>query len=195
MNCQIFVYPGSSNFARFSRLVRVSTPSCHIWLNHRLFRSTQFCNSVIRTYTNTIRSNRMNNFINTLESCWYISPPWGKEIPPLVISLLERVYLPKTKIFGYCCGVEWSADGWCYSIALDSQIVSVSGIEIVSSGQLQALRLPKPTFMVGELLTLPQQTIHKSLSHFTHQTSLLAQAVQKRLSLMRLQLLQAWFLA
>ncbi|UKP01108.1 DUF1392 family protein [Nostoc sp. UHCC 0870] len=94
----------------------------------------------------------MSYQINTLESCWYISPPWGKNILPLVISLLERVYLPKTKAFGYCCGVEWSSDGWCYSIALDSQIILVSGVEIVASGQLQAVRLPKPTFMVGELV-------------------------------------------
>jgi hypothetical protein len=94
----------------------------------------------------------MTNLINSLESCWQISPPWGQDIPPMDISLLERVYLPKLKSFGYCCGVEWSADGWCYSIALDSQIVSVSGVEIVASGQLQAVRLPKPTFMVGELV-------------------------------------------
>ncbi|MBD2364666.1 DUF1392 family protein [Anabaena minutissima FACHB-250] len=94
----------------------------------------------------------MTNPINLLESCWYISPPWDKDIPPLVISLLERVYLPKVKSFGYCCGVEWSDDGWCYSIALNNQIVSVSGVEIVASGRLQAVRLPKPTFMVGELV-------------------------------------------
>ncbi|NEU83627.1 DUF1392 family protein [Nostoc sp. UIC 10630] len=25
----------------------------------------------------------MINLIHTLETCWYVSPPWGKEIPPL----------------------------------------------------------------------------------------------------------------
>ncbi|QLE59617.1 DUF1392 family protein [Nostoc sp. TCL26-01] len=93
----------------------------------------------------------MTNSITTLESCWYISPPWGQQIPPMVISLLERVYLPGRKVFGYCCGVEWS-DGWEYSIALDHDIVSVRGMEIITSGRLQAVSVEKPVFMVGELV-------------------------------------------
>ncbi|WP_348535528.1 DUF1392 family protein [Komarekiella delphini-convector] len=36
-----------------------------------------------------------------------MSPLWGQDIPPLSISLLERVYLTTTKSFGYCYGVEW----------------------------------------------------------------------------------------
>ncbi|MCC5661601.1 DUF1392 domain-containing protein [Nostoc sp. XA010] len=33
----------------------------------------------------------MTNLVQNLEQCWYISPPWGKRIPPLLVSLLERV--------------------------------------------------------------------------------------------------------
>ncbi|MBD6620008.1 DUF1392 domain-containing protein, partial [Komarekiella sp. 'clone 1'] len=49
----------------------------------------------------------MTNLVQNLEECWYISPLWGQDIPPLSISLLERVYLTTTKSFGYCYGVEW----------------------------------------------------------------------------------------
>ncbi|WP_306297119.1 DUF1392 family protein [Nostoc sp. C057] len=35
----------------------------------------------------------MINLVQTLETCWYVSPPWGKEIPPLEVSLLEKVYV------------------------------------------------------------------------------------------------------
>ncbi|WP_417063922.1 DUF1392 family protein [Nodularia spumigena] len=28
----------------------------------------------------------MNHLINILESSWYISPHWGKDIPPMVIA-------------------------------------------------------------------------------------------------------------
>ncbi|MBD2249237.1 DUF1392 family protein [Nostoc sp. FACHB-888] len=35
----------------------------------------------------------MTNLINSLETSWYISPPWGAEVPPpVVVSLLEKVY-------------------------------------------------------------------------------------------------------
>jgi hypothetical protein len=51
----------------------------------------------------------MINLVQNLETSWYLSPPWGKEIPPLEVSLLEKVYVTTTKSFGYCCGVEWSA--------------------------------------------------------------------------------------
>lgn len=32
----------------------------------------------------------MTNLVQNLEECWYISPPWGQRIPPLLMSLLER---------------------------------------------------------------------------------------------------------
>ncbi|MBE9053549.1 DUF1392 family protein [Nostocales cyanobacterium LEGE 11386] len=95
----------------------------------------------------------MNNLINTLESCWYISPPWGKQIPPMVICLLERVYLPKFNAYGYCCGVEWGDNIWNYSIALDNETIWASGIEMIPTGQIQAVRVEKPAFTLGELVS------------------------------------------
>ncbi|MEH2109072.1 DUF1392 family protein [Nostoc sp.] len=58
----------------------------------------------------------MTNLVQNLEQCWYISPPWGQRIPPLLVSLLERVYVKSAKAFGYCTGVEWSKRGWKYEI-------------------------------------------------------------------------------
>ncbi|WP_375514824.1 DUF1392 family protein [uncultured Nostoc sp.] len=43
----------------------------------------------------------MTNLVQNLEQCWYISPPWGKNIPPLLVNLLERVYVKSAKAFGY----------------------------------------------------------------------------------------------
>ncbi len=42
----------------------------------------------------------MINLVQNLETSWYLSPPWGKEIPPLEVSLLEKVYVTTTKSFG-----------------------------------------------------------------------------------------------
>jgi hypothetical protein len=50
----------------------------------------------------------MTNLVQNLEQCWYTSPPWGQRIPPLLVSLLEQVYVKSAKAFGYCTGVEWS---------------------------------------------------------------------------------------
>ncbi|WP_267923042.1 DUF1392 family protein [Nostoc mirabile] len=58
----------------------------------------------------------MTYLVQNLEQCWYISPPWGQRIPPLLVSLLERVYVKSAKAFGYCTGVEWSERGWKYEI-------------------------------------------------------------------------------
>ncbi|WP_414756614.1 DUF1392 family protein [Anabaena sp. CCY 9910] len=94
----------------------------------------------------------MSNPINTLETCWYISPPWGKQLSPLTISILEKVYLPSPKVAGYCCGVEWSETGWSYSIDSDRGIISVTDSEIIASGQLQPLVISKPQFRLGQLV-------------------------------------------
>lgn len=64
--------------------------------------------------------------------------------PASWVSLLERVYVTTLRSFGYCCGVEWSDDGWIYAIAFDNEVVSVSGTEIVGSGRLQAIYADKP---------------------------------------------------
>ncbi|WP_193199665.1 DUF1392 family protein [Nostoc sp. MG11] len=65
----------------------------------------------------------MTGAITTLERCWYLSPQWGQQIPPFEARLLERVYLPISKTFGYCCGVEWKDDRWIYAIACNYQVV------------------------------------------------------------------------
>lgn len=93
----------------------------------------------------------MNNLINTLETCWYISPPWGKEIPPLTICLLERVYLLKLNAYGYCFGVHWSECEWSYGIAVDTseEVIYTSGQQLIGTGQSQ-IQVDKPVFAVGE---------------------------------------------
>ncbi|MDZ7954265.1 DUF1392 family protein [Nostoc sp. DedQUE09] len=92
----------------------------------------------------------MINLVHTLETCWYLSPPWGKEIAPLKVCLLERVYLTTIKSFGYCCGVEWSDQGWSYEIACDKNNTTVLGHEIIGTGELFALTFEKPIFRLGE---------------------------------------------
>ncbi|MBD2255175.1 DUF1392 family protein [Nostoc parmelioides] len=94
----------------------------------------------------------MTNPINSLETCWYISPPWGQQVPVIALSLLEKVYLPSEKVTGYCCGIEWSDDGWSYSIASQKGIISVPDSEIIASGQLQPLVISKPQFRLGQLV-------------------------------------------
>lgn len=95
----------------------------------------------------------MTNLINSLETCWYISPPWGNVVPPIAVTLLEKVYIPNpTKIVGYCCGVEWSDDGWRYSIASERGIISVGESELTVTGQILPLRVETPVFTIGELV-------------------------------------------
>lgn len=94
----------------------------------------------------------MINLVQNLETCWYLSLPWGKEIPPLEVSLLEKVYVTTTKSFGYCCGVEWSAKGWNYEIVSGKDNLTVLGREIISTGNLQPNTKDKPVFRLGELV-------------------------------------------
>ncbi|MEH2052310.1 DUF1392 family protein [Nostoc sp.] len=88
----------------------------------------------------------MINLVQTLESCWYLSPPWGKEIPPLEVCLLERVYVTTSKSFGYCCDMEWSDKGWSYEIACYNNSLTVLGREIIGTGELLTLTFEKPIF-------------------------------------------------
>jgi hypothetical protein len=94
----------------------------------------------------------MINQVPNLETCWYLSPPWGKQIPPLEVSLLEKVYVTTTKSFGYCCGVEWSAKGWNYQIVSGKDNLTVLGREIIGTGNLQLVIKEKPVFCLGELV-------------------------------------------
>ncbi|MBG1262390.1 DUF1392 domain-containing protein [Nostoc sp. BAE] len=74
------------------------------------------------------------------------------EIPPLEVSLLEKVYVTTTKSFGYCCGVEWSAKGWNYEIVSSNDNLTVLGREIIGTGNLQLVTKEKPVFELGELV-------------------------------------------
>ncbi|MBW4427170.1 MAG: DUF1392 domain-containing protein [Nostoc desertorum CM1-VF14] len=94
----------------------------------------------------------MTNLIQNLEFCWYVSPPWGKNVPPLLVSLLERVYVKFAKAFGYCAGVEWSQHGWKYEIVLGNDKITVLGNEIIPTGDLQQIIKEKPVFLLGELV-------------------------------------------
>ncbi|WP_141699899.1 DUF1392 family protein [Nostoc sp. KVJ20] len=79
----------------------------------------------------------MTNLVQNLEQCWYISPPWGQRIPPLLVSLLERVYVKSAKAFGYCTGVEWSEHGWKYEINACNTNITALGSELIGIGNLQ----------------------------------------------------------
>ncbi|WP_341531805.1 DUF1392 family protein (plasmid) [Nostoc sp. UHCC 0302] len=94
----------------------------------------------------------MTNLVHDLEQCWYISPPWGQRIPPLLVSLLERVYVKRVKAFGYCCGVEWSPQGWKYEISTGNDNINVWGNELIGTGNLQPVTKEKPVFRLGELV-------------------------------------------
>ncbi|MCC5600542.1 DUF1392 family protein [Nostoc favosum] len=73
-------------------------------------------------------------------------------MPPLEVSLLEKVYVTTTKSFGYCCGIEWSAKGWNYQIVSGKDNLTVLGREIIGTGNLQLVTKEKPVFGLGELV-------------------------------------------
>ncbi|MDZ7951030.1 DUF1392 domain-containing protein [Nostoc sp. DedQUE09] len=65
----------------------------------------------------------MINQITLLESCWHISPPWGKVMPPLAVQILEEVFLSSSDLPGYCCGIHWEGQEWIYAIACLGEIL------------------------------------------------------------------------
>lgn len=92
--------------------------------------------------------------INTLEKCWYLSPPWGQQMPSLEVHLSEKVYLTTNHTFGYCCGMQWQQDEWVYAIAVDRLITYVTKREIIGTGRLQSTYLRKPAFVLGDRVML-----------------------------------------
>lgn len=92
----------------------------------------------------------MTNLINSLETSWYISSPWGAEIPPLVIRLLERVYLTTVKSSGYCCGVEWLQGEWSYAVAVNDEVVYSSASQLRGTGTSHLDVTDQPVFALGE---------------------------------------------
>jgi hypothetical protein len=79
-------------------------------------------------------------------------PTVGSTARPLVISLLESLYVTTNKSFGYCCGVEWSDNGYSYAIDCAGEISCVLEHEIITSEQIQSVSVESPIFIVGELV-------------------------------------------
>lgn len=94
----------------------------------------------------------MTNLVQNLEQCWYISLPWSQRIPPLLVSLLEQVYVKSAKAFGYCTGMEWSEHGWKYEIFACNTNITALGSELIGTGDLQLNTKEKPVFRLGELV-------------------------------------------
>ncbi len=92
--------------------------------------------------------------INALKTSWYLSPPWGKTIPPVEVNLLERVFLRTTRTFGYCCGIQWKHECWIYSIDCRNEILHATQHQIISTGELETLNVQKPAFILGQRVML-----------------------------------------
>ncbi|AUB41644.1 Protein of unknown function DUF1392 [Nostoc flagelliforme CCNUN1] len=80
----------------------------------------------------------MIDHINALKTSWYLSPSWGKIIPPVEVNLLERVYLRTTRTFGYCCGMQWKHECWIYSVDCGNEILHATENQIIGTGELEA---------------------------------------------------------
>ncbi|MDZ8264240.1 DUF1392 domain-containing protein [Nostoc sp. ChiQUE01b] len=96
----------------------------------------------------------MIDYVNALKTSWYISPPWGKTIPTVEVNLLERVYLKTTRTFGYCSGVQWKHECWLYTVICGDEIFHATEYQIIGTGQLQTLSVPKPAFVLGQKVIL-----------------------------------------
>jgi hypothetical protein len=96
----------------------------------------------------------MIDHINALQTSWYISPPWRQTIPSIEVNLLERVYLITTRTFGYCCGIQWKHECWIYSIDCRNEILHATQHQIISTGELEAIKVQKPAFILGERVIL-----------------------------------------
>ncbi|MBG1259601.1 DUF1392 domain-containing protein [Nostoc commune] len=96
----------------------------------------------------------MIELITALEKSWYLSPPWGQTMPPAEVNLLERVYLRTTRTFGYCCGMQWKHECWIYSIDCRNEIVHATQHQIIGTGDLVTLPVPKPAFVLGQRVML-----------------------------------------
>ncbi|BCL39932.1 DUF1392 family protein [Nostoc sp. MS1] len=92
--------------------------------------------------------------ITELEKCWYLSPPWGQEIPPVEVNLWERVYLKASRTFGYCSGLGWSKGEWVYFIDLEDEVVHATKHEIVPTGRMEPSTVKKPAFVIGDRVML-----------------------------------------
>ena len=91
----------------------------------------------------------MIDYVNALKTSWYISPPWGKTIPPVEVNLLERVYLKTTRTFGYCSGMQWNHECWLYTVICGDEIVHATEYQIIGTGQLEPNGTKKSSKLCG----------------------------------------------
>ncbi|RCJ37434.1 DUF1392 domain-containing protein [Nostoc punctiforme NIES-2108] len=94
----------------------------------------------------------MINQITALESCWHISPGWGKEMHPLAVKMLEKVLLPISDLSGYCCGVEWSGQEWIYAIVCQNETLYLAEQEFHRTNVLQKSTVSTPAFRLGDIV-------------------------------------------
>jgi hypothetical protein len=92
--------------------------------------------------------------ISELEKCWYLSPPWGQEMPPVEVNLWERVYLKASRTFGYCSGLGWNRGQWVYFIDLENEVVHATKYEIVATGRMETSIVKKPAYVIGDRVML-----------------------------------------
>ncbi|MBD2505073.1 DUF1392 family protein [Anabaena azotica] len=96
----------------------------------------------------------MKEQINELERCWYLSPPWGQEIPPVEVNVWERVYLTALRTFGYCSGFGWSKGEWVYFIELENDTILATKQEILGTSRMEANTVKQPAYAVGDRVML-----------------------------------------
>ncbi|MBD2505119.1 DUF1392 family protein [Anabaena azotica] len=96
----------------------------------------------------------MTEQIKELERCWYLSPPWGQEIPPVEVNLWERVYLKASRTFGYCSGFGWSKGEWVYFIKLENDVILATKDEILTTGRMETNTVRNPAYIVGDRVML-----------------------------------------
>jgi hypothetical protein len=97
----------------------------------------------------------MNCVISDLERNWFLSPPWGQQMPPVEVDLWERAYITATGTFGYCCGIAWYQDFWLYTVVCDNETFHATKYQIIGTGQAQSPSVEKPAFGLGDRVILP----------------------------------------
>lgn len=93
--------------------------------------------------------------IGFLETCWYLSPPWGSEIPQVKVNIFEKVYMSiasKMEEIGYCCGFECDNGSLRYLVVSNVGILPVMPEEVIPSGKFKKLNIEKPKFKLGQLV-------------------------------------------
>lgn len=96
----------------------------------------------------------MKEQISEMERCWYLSPPWGQQIPPVEVNLWERVYFTPLRVFGYCSGFQWSSGQWVYIIDLKDEVIQTLKNSIITTGRIEPNTVEKPAYAIGDRVML-----------------------------------------